>query len=72
MLGGMKDYVKFEGPPVAAVTLTARLQDGYVVAAKAIIVAVPEDSQPYRILAWTPLHASLRRATVAAAQPEEE
>ncbi len=73
MLSALKDYVKFDGPPVASVTLNARLQDGYRAGATAIVVIVPEDTQPYRILAWTPLPASARRApTVIAEQPEDE
>jgi general secretion pathway protein K len=30
------------------------LIDGYAVAARAVIVVLPQDSEPYRVLVWTP------------------
>ena len=40
---------------VASVELTATLDDGFSAAAKAVIVLLRDDSEPYRILAWNPL-----------------
>jgi len=57
----VKDYVRLEGRSVAAVEIAASLPDGYRAAAKAIIVVVPDDKQPYRVLAWMPLHVSEHR-----------
>jgi general secretion pathway protein K len=37
------------------VRLDARLSDGYRARAKAVVVAVDGDSQPYRVLAWNPV-----------------
>jgi hypothetical protein len=34
------------------------LADGYTTAARAVIVVLPQDHQPYRVLVWTPLGAS--------------
>jgi general secretion pathway protein K len=34
------------------------LWDGYVAAARAVIVLLPNDSEPYRVLIWTPLSPS--------------
>ncbi len=55
MLGPANDYVKGEGRPVASVILTARLLDGYMAQAYAVVTVVPDDKRPYRVLAWTPL-----------------
>jgi len=41
--------------------LTAALPDGYAAAAHAVIVLLPQDSQPYRVLVWDPLPSSLSR-----------
>src|SRR5262249_61920922 len=46
---------------VAAVELTATLTQGQVAAARAVIVVLPQDSEPYRVLTFTPVRtASLR------------
>jgi general secretion pathway protein K len=65
MLGAAKDGVTAQERPVAAVFLSARLIDGYTAAAKAVIVVVPHDKQPYRILSWTALAASARSSLLA-------
>jgi len=39
---------------VPSVELSARLSDGYAAAAHAVIVQLPQDSQPYRVLLWNP------------------
>jgi general secretion pathway protein K len=62
MLGTASDYVKLGARPVALVEMTARLLDGYMAAAEAVIVVVPDDIQPYRVLAWTPVPLHARRS----------
>jgi general secretion pathway protein K len=54
LLGAAQAYVKVSAQQVVSIDLTARLADGYATAAHAIIVTLPGDSQPYRILVWTP------------------
>jgi general secretion pathway protein K len=46
---------------VVAVELAAALADGYAAAARAVIVLLPQDSQPYRVLVWKPLPSSVLR-----------
>jgi general secretion pathway protein K len=46
---------------VVAVELTAALTDGYSAGARAVIVLLPQDSQPYRVLVWKPLPSSVYR-----------
>ena len=60
ILGPANDLVAFEGGPVVRVDLAARLLDGYTAAASVVIVVLPQDSRPYRVLAWTPLRAGAR------------
>ncbi len=50
MLGPAKNYVKTGARPVARIELIARLLDGYTVAARAVIVVLPHDKLPYRVL----------------------
>jgi hypothetical protein len=38
----------------------AELVDGYAVAARSVIVVLPQDSQPYRVLVWTPMPSPRR------------
>ena len=40
---------------VASVELVAELANGYSVGARSVIVALPQDSLPYRVLVWTPV-----------------
>lgn len=61
LLSAAKDYVSWQGRPIALAELMARLPDGYTTGVKAVIVAVPNDRQPYRVLSWTPLRGSERR-----------
>jgi general secretion pathway protein K len=68
ILGPMNDYVKLTAPPVALVELTARLIDGYTVAANAVVVVLHKDQLPYRVLAWTPAPLSERRSAAAASR----
>jgi general secretion pathway protein K len=65
LLGSAKEFTTLQGRPVALVELTARLIDGYAAAARAVIVIVPHDKLPYRVLSWTPLTPSSRRALLA-------
>jgi general secretion pathway protein K len=58
ILGAGKRYVMARPQQVVSVQLAATLVDGYGVAARAIIVLLPQDQQPYRILLWNPLSLS--------------
>jgi general secretion pathway protein K len=61
MFGAGQSYLAAKPQPVVAVELTAALPDGYAAAAHAVIVLLPQDSQPYRVLVWDPLPSSLSR-----------
>jgi general secretion pathway protein K len=61
MFGARQSYLAAKPQRVVAVELTAALPDGYAAAAHAIIVLLPQDSQPYRVLVWDPLPSSLSR-----------
>jgi general secretion pathway protein K len=58
MFGPGQSYLAVKPQRVVAVELAAALPDGYVAAAHAIIVVLPQDSQPYRVLVWKPLQSS--------------
>ena len=62
ILGPTQTYFKLKARPVALVELTAQLVDGYRSRVRAVIVRVPDDPQPYRVLAWTPASLSELRA----------
>jgi general secretion pathway protein K len=55
ILGPAQQYLAVKPQHVASVDLTAALASGYAAAAHAVIVVLPQDSQPYRILIWTPV-----------------
>ncbi len=55
MLGPAQQYLAAGPQRVAAVELTARLEDGHVAAARAVIVVLAQDSEPYRVLVFTPV-----------------
>jgi general secretion pathway protein K len=61
MFGAGQSYLAAKPQRVVAVELTAALTDGYAAAAHAVIVLLPQDSQPYRVLVWDPLPSSLSR-----------
>jgi general secretion pathway protein K len=61
MFGARQSYLAAKPQRVVAVELTAALPDGYAAAAHAVIVLLPQDSQPYRVLVWDPLPSSLSR-----------
>jgi general secretion pathway protein K len=54
-IGAAQQYLAVKPPRVASVELMAELVDGYAVAARSVIVVLPQDSQPYRVLVWTPV-----------------
>jgi general secretion pathway protein K len=60
-LGGASPYLVVKPQQVFSVELTAALTDGYAAAARAVIVLLPQDSQPYRVLVWKPLPSSVLR-----------
>jgi general secretion pathway protein K len=55
ILGPAQQYLAVKPQRVASVDLTAALASGYAAAAHAVIVVLPQDSQPYRVLIWTPM-----------------
>jgi general secretion pathway protein K len=48
-------YLAVKPVRVASVELTAELANGYSVAARSVIVVLPQDSLPYRVLVWSPV-----------------
>jgi general secretion pathway protein K len=58
ILGPAQQYLAEKKQRVASVALTATLPDGYATAARAVVVVMPQDSQPYRVLVWKPLPPS--------------
>ena len=55
MIAPAQQHLAVTPPRVASVDLMARLANGYVAMARAVIVVLPQDSQPYRVLVWTPV-----------------
>jgi general secretion pathway protein K len=60
-LGPAQRFLATKREQVVGVELAETLPDGYAAAARAVMVLVPQDSQPYRILVWTPLPPSTLR-----------
>jgi general secretion pathway protein K len=58
ILGAGQRFVAAKPQQVVSVELAAMLADGYSAAVHAVIVLLPHDQQPYRLLIWTPLHSS--------------
>jgi general secretion pathway protein K len=54
LLGPAQKYMKAQPRQVVAVDLVAGTTGGYTAKAKAFIVLLPDDKQPYRVLAWNP------------------
>ena len=54
ILGPAQQFLGSKPQRVAAVELMARLEDGYVAAARAVIAVLAQDSEPYRVLVFTP------------------
>jgi general secretion pathway protein K len=59
-LGGAQQYLAVKPQRVASVALTAELTNGYAVGARAVIAVLPQDSEPYRVLIWTPVPSPRR------------
>jgi general secretion pathway protein K len=59
ILGQASVYLAVKSQRVVSVELAAALADGYAAAARAVIVLLPQDSQPYRVLVWKPLPSSV-------------
>ena len=59
--GAAQAYLSVKPQRVAAVELNAQLTNGYAAAARAVIVMLPQDIEPYRVLAWTPLRSEQGR-----------
>jgi hypothetical protein len=55
LLGPAQQYLAVKSQRVVSVDLTVELMSGYATAAHAVIVVLPQDSQPYRVLIWTPI-----------------
>ncbi len=55
LLEPAKRYLAVKPQQVVSVYVTAKLVDGFTAAAHAVIVLLPDDSQPYRVLVWNPL-----------------
>jgi len=60
-LGPAQRFLAAKREQVVAVELAAVLPDGYAAAARAVMVLLPKDTQPYRILVWKPLPPSTLR-----------
>jgi general secretion pathway protein K len=58
ILGQAQRFVAAKPQQAVSVQIAAMLGDGYAAAARAVIVVLPHDSQPYRVLVWTPLSPS--------------
>jgi len=63
MIAPAQRYLTVRPWRVASVDLNARLASGYASAARAVIVVLPQDSQPYRVLVWTAVKPFVRAAT---------
>ncbi len=50
-----RKYLAVKPVRVASVELMAELANGYAAAARSVIVVLPQDSLPYRVLVWTPV-----------------
>lgn len=55
VLAAAQKYLKVQQTHVVAVDLVVSTTGGYTAATKAFIVLLPDDKQPYRVLAWTPV-----------------
>jgi general secretion pathway protein K len=55
LLEPARRYLAVKPVRVASVELMAELANGYAAAARSVIVVLPQDSLPYRVLVWTPV-----------------
>ena len=58
ILGQAQRFVEAKPQLVVSVQIAAMLRDGYAAAARAVIVLLPYDNEPYRVLVWTPISPS--------------
>ncbi|HEY2228899.1 MAG TPA: hypothetical protein VGI22_14395 [Xanthobacteraceae bacterium] len=58
-LGAAQTYLDAKPAQAVLVQLTAVLTDGYAAAARAVIVCLPKDRQPYRVLVWNSVEPPL-------------
>jgi general secretion pathway protein K len=58
ILGSAQRFIEAKPQQVVSVQIAATLGDGYAASARAVIVLLPHDSEPYRVLVWTPLSPS--------------
>jgi general secretion pathway protein K len=54
-LAAAQRYLAAKRQQVVGVELAAALPDGYAAAARAVVVVLPQDRQPYHVLVWKPL-----------------
>jgi type II secretory pathway component PulK len=54
-LGGAQTFLAVKPAQAVAVYIAAVTADGYAANAQAVIVCLPKDRQPYRVLSWTPM-----------------
>ena len=54
-LGGAQTFLAVKPAQAVAVYIAAVTAEGYAANAQAVIVCVPKDRQPYRVLSWTPM-----------------
>ena len=54
-LGGAQTFLAVKPAQAVAVYIAAVTTDGYAANAQAVIVCLPKDRQPYRVLSWTPM-----------------
>jgi general secretion pathway protein K len=52
---GAQTFLAVVQPKAVAVRLSATLSDGFAAAARAVIICLPKDRQPYRVLSWAPV-----------------
>lgn len=50
-----RQYLAVKPVRVASVELMAELENGHAAAARSVIVVLPQDTLPYRVLVWTPV-----------------
>lgn len=58
ILGQAQRFAEAKPQQVVSVEIAAKLADGYAAAARAVIVLLHYDDEPYRVLVWTPLSPS--------------
>jgi general secretion pathway protein K len=60
MLGTQQRFLEINPRPIVRVDLTATIADDFTDHAQAVIVQMPGDREPYRVLAWNPLASRSR------------